>query len=76
MRLNVMPGVFRPISGSRLLADCLRRELWPGAHVADVCTGSGVLAVTAALHGDLLAPLAERQFDLIVSNPPMYPPGR
>ena len=46
-----MPGVFRPISDSRLLADCLRRELSPGAHVADICTGSGVLAVTAALHG-------------------------
>ncbi len=46
-----MPGVFRPISDSRLLADCLRRELSPGARVADICTGSGVLAVTAALHG-------------------------
>jgi release factor glutamine methyltransferase len=51
MRLIALPGVFRPISDSWLLADCLRRELWPGAHVADVCTGSGVLAVTAALHG-------------------------
>ena len=46
-----MPGVFRPVSDSRLLADCLRRELSPGARVADICTGSGVLAVTAALHG-------------------------
>ena len=46
-----MPGVFRPVSDSRLLADCLRRELSPGACVADICTGSGVLAVTAALHG-------------------------
>ena len=46
-----MPGVFRPISDSRLLADCLRRELSPGARVADVCTGSGLLAVTAAQHG-------------------------
>ena len=101
-----MPGVFRPISDSRILADCLRRELSPGAHVADICTGSGVLAVTAALHGagavsatdcsrravwsarlnarlngvivgavrgDLLKPLAGRQFDLIVSNPPYVP---
>jgi release factor glutamine methyltransferase len=51
VRLIVMPGVFRPISDSRLLADCLRRELSPGARVADICTGSGVLAVTAALHG-------------------------
>ena len=106
MRLIVMPGVFRPISDSRLLANCLRRELWLGAHVADICTGSGLLAVTAALHGaaavsatdrsrravwnarlnarlngvvvravcgDLLAPLAGKQFDLIVSNPPYVP---
>ena len=51
MRRIALPGVFRPISDSRLLADCLRSELWPGAHVADVCTGSGLLAVTAALHG-------------------------
>lgn len=80
--------------------------LWPGAHVAEVCTGSGLLAVTAGLHGaaavsatdrsrrtvwtgrlnthlngvvvravrgDLLAPLAGRQFDLIVSNPSYVP---
>ena len=51
MRLITIPGVFRPLSDSRLLADCLRAEMSPGAHVADVCTGSGVLAVTAALHG-------------------------
>ena len=51
MRLVTLPGVFRPISDSRLLADCLRRELRPGARVADLCTGSGLLAVAAALHG-------------------------
>jgi release factor glutamine methyltransferase len=51
MRLIALPGVFRPISDSRLLAECLRGELSPGAHVADVCTGTGLLAVTAALHG-------------------------
>lgn len=51
MRLVALPGVFRPISDSRLLAECLLRELSPGAHVADVCTGSGLLAITAAQHG-------------------------
>lgn len=51
MRLLRLPGVFRPISDSRLLADCLRAELRPGDEVVDVCTGSGLLAVTAALHG-------------------------
>jgi release factor glutamine methyltransferase len=100
-----LPGVFRPISDSRLLAACLRREVRPGARVADLCTGSGLLAVAAALEGaaatavdvsrravltarlnarlngvsvravrgDLLAPLADERFDVIVSNPPYVP---
>jgi release factor glutamine methyltransferase len=51
MRIITFPGVFRPISDSRMLADCVRRELRPGAAVADVCTGSGLVAVTAALEG-------------------------
>jgi release factor glutamine methyltransferase len=51
MRLVVMPGVFRPRSDSWMLARRLRDELEPGASVADVCTGSGVLAVSAALAG-------------------------
>lgn len=105
MRLVTLPGVFRPISDSRLLAGCLRREVRPGARVADLCTGSGLLAVVAALNGaaatavdvsrravltarlnarlngvsvravqgDLLAPLEEERFDVIVSNPPYVP---
>jgi release factor glutamine methyltransferase len=51
MRLVVPPGVFRPLSDSRMLADRLCEELSPGDSVADVCTGSGVLAVTAATSG-------------------------
>jgi release factor glutamine methyltransferase len=51
MRLVVMPGVFRPRSDSWMLARRMRDELEPGAAVADVCTGSGVLAVSAALAG-------------------------
>ena len=46
-----MPGVFRPRSDSWMLARRLRDELEPGASVADVCTGSGVLAVSAAMAG-------------------------
>jgi release factor glutamine methyltransferase len=51
MRLVTLPGVFRPISDSRLLAACLRAEVRPGARVADLCTGSGLLAVAAACEG-------------------------
>jgi release factor glutamine methyltransferase len=51
MRIVTLPGVFRPISDSHLLAGCLRAELASGASVADVCTGSGMLAVAAAVHG-------------------------
>lgn len=51
MRLVVMPGVFAPRSDSWMLARRLRDELRPGASVADVCTGSGVLAVSAAMAG-------------------------
>jgi release factor glutamine methyltransferase len=51
MRLVVMPGVFRPRSDSWMLAGRLRDELRPGASVADVCSGSGVLAVSAAMAG-------------------------
>jgi release factor glutamine methyltransferase len=47
-----MPGVFRPISDTWLLADALDREaLPPGARVLDLCSGSGALAVRAALGG-------------------------
>jgi release factor glutamine methyltransferase len=49
MRLVTLPGVFRPISDTWLLADALDREpLPPGARVLDLCSGSGALAVRAA----------------------------
>lgn len=52
MRLVTLPGVFRPISDSRFLADILREQtLPPRASVLDLCTGSGILAVTAAMRG-------------------------
>ncbi len=106
MRLVTLPGVFRPISDSWMLADALKaQDLPPDAAVLDVCTGSGVLAVTAArngwdatavdvsrravltarlnarlngvrvqgVRGDLLAAVAGRRFDAIVSNPPYVP---
>jgi release factor glutamine methyltransferase len=52
VRVLVPPGVFRPLSDTWMLADALRvATLPPRASVLDLCTGSGVLAVTAALRG-------------------------
>jgi release factor glutamine methyltransferase len=49
MRLVTVPGVFRPISDTWLLAGALDREGLPrGARVLDLCSGSGALAVHAA----------------------------
>jgi release factor glutamine methyltransferase len=52
MRLLPLPGVFQPPSDSYMLADQLRGEcLGPGVSVLDLGTGSGHLAVVAALAG-------------------------
>ena len=49
-RVVAPPGVFRPRSDAHLLAAVAReRGLVRGARVLDVCAGSGVLAVDAAL---------------------------
>jgi release factor glutamine methyltransferase len=52
MKLITLPGVFQPRSDTWLLAEVLRAEPLPaGAAVLDLGTGSGALAVTAALRG-------------------------
>jgi len=52
MRLLPLPGVFRPPSDAWMLARCIRQEqLPPRARALDICTGSGVLALAAALAG-------------------------
>jgi release factor glutamine methyltransferase len=52
MRIVRVPGVFQPPSDAWLLADYLRRErLAAGATVLDLCAGSGILAIAAALGG-------------------------
>src|ERR671933_274838 len=45
------PGGFAPIRHSWLPAPARREAVVPGARVLDVCTGSGVVAVSAALAG-------------------------
>src|SRR5215217_46899 len=52
MRIARVPGVFRPRSDTWLLAAVLRGQpQLRGGTVLDVCTGSGVLAIAAALAG-------------------------
>jgi release factor glutamine methyltransferase len=52
MRLIRLPGVHRPISDAWMLADVLRSEIRDGRRrVLDLCTGTGVLAVSAAQAG-------------------------
>jgi release factor glutamine methyltransferase len=51
MRLVRIPGVFQPHSDSWMLAAKLREHVEPGSDVLDLCTGSGMLAVQAALLG-------------------------
>jgi release factor glutamine methyltransferase len=52
VRLLTLPGVFHPRPDSWMLARALHAEHLPaGSRVLDVCTGSGLLAVTAALDG-------------------------
>ena len=50
-RLLALPGVYRPDDDSWLLAEMIAREPLAGADAVDLCTGSGVLAVTAGLAG-------------------------
>ena len=52
MRRIPLPGVFKPLSDSHMLADQIARDpLADGARVLDLCAGSGVLAIAAARAG-------------------------
>ncbi|GAA1551728.1 methyltransferase [Actinomadura kijaniata] len=46
------PGVYRPQGDTLLLTETLRRSgMRPGARVLDICTGTGAVALAAALGG-------------------------
>jgi release factor glutamine methyltransferase len=52
MRIITPPGVFQPRSDSWMLVDAVRQAtLQPRAAALDLCSGSGVAAVAAALRG-------------------------
>jgi release factor glutamine methyltransferase len=51
MRIVRLPGVFEPRSDTWLLAEHLRRMPQARGAVLDVCSGSGALAIAAALAG-------------------------
>jgi release factor glutamine methyltransferase len=52
MDLVTLPGVFRPISDSRMLADAVGDERVPThGRSLDLCTGSGIVAIAAAQAG-------------------------
>lgn len=48
MRTLPLPGVFRPHSDSRMLATVVARRTGPADSVLDLCTGSGIVAISAA----------------------------
>jgi release factor glutamine methyltransferase len=51
MRLLTMPGVHHPVSDTWMLRDAMLEETVQGAAVADLCAGSGALAIAAAQKG-------------------------
>lgn len=51
MKLIRLPGVHRPVSDTWMLADAMRSEGVAGKRVADLCTGTGALAISAAQAG-------------------------
>lgn len=52
LRVLPIPGVFQPRSDTWMLIDAVRAQgLEPGARVLDLCTGSGAIAVAAAMCG-------------------------
>jgi release factor glutamine methyltransferase len=51
VRLLLVPGVHAPLSDTRLLAEAMLEQGVAGRDVADLCCGSGALAIAAARAG-------------------------
>lgn len=51
MRVITVPGVFEPRSDTWMLVDAISEQAVAGMDVLELCTGSGVVAVAAALRG-------------------------
>jgi release factor glutamine methyltransferase len=51
VKLFRLPGVHRPVSDTWMLAEAMRHESLEGARVADLCAGTGALAICAAQWG-------------------------
>ncbi len=84
---HAAPAVVDVGTGTGAIALALAQAM-PGARVTAVDLSADALALAAEnaestglaervelLAGDLLAPVAGRRFDLVVSNPPYVPPG-
>jgi release factor glutamine methyltransferase len=68
LRIVRIPGVFRPRSDTRLLAAVVRREATlRGGAVLDVCTGSGFVAISAALAGATSVTAVDRSRRAVLS---------
>ncbi len=51
MRLFRLPGVHTPVSDTWMLAEAMCQQQIVGSRVADICTGTGALAIIAAKCG-------------------------
>src|SRR3954464_4189915 len=77
MRIITLPGVFQPRSDSWMLVDAVRRATLHSRTAAlDLCSGSGAVAVAAALRGARSVPAGGRASPPSPARPPLRHGGR